>query len=116
MEDYEDKIEKASLLPDRYYIILRQGDEPDIFSVMAYDTNDHEDEYDTQSIPSAMAIQHGLLSYLRDNVHELFEKGIASIAFNEVAKSMIVDIEDGEGLLPKDLGDNVVKVDFGKKQ
>jgi len=116
MNEYEDKLEKASLLPDRYYIILKQGNAPDIFSVVAYDTNEHNEEYDIDTMPAGMAIQHGLLSYLKDSVSDVFDKGVAEIAFKFVADDMVSDIQEGKELLPKNMTNNVIKVDFGKKQ
>mgnify|MGYP003131679505 CR=1 FL=1 len=113
--DIEDKLEKASLLPNRYYIILKQGSQPDSFSVMAYDTNDGK-EYTIKDIPAAMAVQHGLLSCLREDVHELFDRGIAEIAFKDVAESTLLSLENGEDLPLIGNSDNVIKVDFGKKQ
>ena len=113
--DIDDKLEKASLLPNRYYIILKQGSQPDSFSVMAYDTSEGK-EYTIKNIPAAMAVQHGLLSYLREDIHELFDRGIAEIAFKDVADAALLTLENGEELPLKGNSDNVIKVDFGKKQ
>lgn len=89
-------VEKLSLLPDRYYIILNKSDE-DSFSLTAYDTTG---SYDKNEIPCAAAIaQEGILEMMDMDLPTIIKLGMLRIKNSDLQ-----------------LNDNVIKVDFGRKQ
>lgn len=110
----EQSIEAMSLLPDRYYIILRSNDE-DEFTMSAYDTTnktyDSDGDYD-----SAMIIQEGIMDILRTKTEEVYDRGVAAIHFRLAGEEMIEDEDITDPKIIKAVDNNVVKVDFGKKQ
>ena len=59
-EEKEREIEKLTLLPDRYYIILNKVDE-ESFTLTAYDTTG---VYDTKNPCSAAVAQEGILEMI----------------------------------------------------
>ena len=109
--EIQKQVEMMSLLPDRYYIILKPLDEEN-FTLTAYDTTDKTYEDDADYNP-AMIIQEGIMDIVRDDLEEVYDKGAASIQFQITAESMIEEVEDD---LKNQFCDNVVKVNFGKKQ
>jgi len=98
MKDKESQIqvEKMTLLPDRYYIILNKVDE-DSFTLTAYDTTGIHDD---KNPCSAAIAQEGLLEMVDMDLNTVLKLGLVRIKNRD-----IVPIED-----------NVIKVDFGKKQ
>ncbi len=105
------QVEIMSLLPDRYYIILKPLDGEN-FTLTAYDTTNKTYENEEDFNP-AMIIQEGVMETIRDNLDDVYDKGVASIKFKETAESMIEEYEDD---FKHQFDDNVIKVDFGKKQ
>jgi hypothetical protein len=95
-EEKERQIEKLTLLPDRYYIILNKVDE-DSFTLTAYDTTGIHDD---KNPCSAAIAQEGLLE-------------MVDIDLNMILKMGLVRIKNRD-LVPME--DNVIKVDFGRKQ
>jgi hypothetical protein len=116
----EREFEKASLLPERWYIILsRVNDET--FNMTAYDTTTIlEEEEDDDYMDAGFVAQQGLMELLQNDFDRVMKAGMARIAFYDVAESIMEDIKDEidnidePRILSKE--ENVVKVDFGKKQ
>ena len=109
--EIQKQVEMMSLLPDRYYIILKPLDEEN-FTLTAYDTTDKTYEDDSDYNP-AMIIQEGIMETVREDLEDVYDKGAASIKFNLVAESMIEEVEEE---LKNQHGNNVIKVNFGNKQ
>jgi len=102
--------EKASLLPDRYYIMLRPSDE-DKFHVTLYDTTDLDpDEYGFPH--AAEIIIQGFLAMLEEDPETLFAYGAASLEFN---KFKLATLEE-EGLPIQGVEDNIIRVNFEQEQ
>jgi len=116
----EREFEKASLLPERWYIILsRVNDET--FNMTAYDTTTIlEEEEDDDYMDAGFVAQQGLMELLQNDFDRVMKAGMARIAFYDVAESIMEDIKEEIDSMdePKVLSieENVVKVDFGKKQ
>ena len=106
MSDDKKTIERFTLLPNRYYIILEKVDEEQ-FTLSAYDTTKIED---ASNIPCAAAVApEGLLQMLDTQFDHVVGLGVARI---ETKKGLE---RQGE-VKGQILKDNVVKVDFGDKQ
>ena len=106
MSDDKKTIERFTLLPNRYYIILEKVDEEQ-FTLSAYDTTKVED---ANNIPCAAAVaQEGLLEMLDTQFDHVVGLGVARI---ETKKGL----ERHGEVKGQILKDNVVKVDFGDKQ
>ena len=88
MDDINNQVERASLLPNRYYLILNYEDE-DSFSMTAYDTT-KGNTVDLESVPAGMA--------------NSFKKELNSDKTDEIIDKVVAR------------EDNIVKVDFGEKQ
>ena len=98
----EDKkaMERFTLLPNRFYIIMEKVDEEQ-FTLSAYDTTK---VHNPDAIPcAAQVVQEGLLESLDRNFDGVVALGVSRI---EMRKGMERD----------DPIDNVIKVDFGEKQ
>lgn len=105
MSDLQHELEKASLLPDRWYLIMKEAE--DGFTITAYDTMKGEELQDMGSV-----ILSGVIELLHTDFDTVFEAGMDSIKRqNEEIK---VQTDNGELVLVRE--ENVVKVDFGKKQ
>ena len=109
--EIQKQVEMMSLLPDRYYIILKPFDEEN-FTLTAYDTTDKTYEDDSDYNP-AMIIQEGIMEVVREDLEDVYDKGAASIKFKLAAETMIEEVEEE---LKSQHGSNVIKVNFGKKQ
>ena len=110
-EEIQRQVEIMSLLPDRYYIILKPLDGEN-FTLTAYDTTDKTYEDDSDYNP-AMVIQEGVMETIRENLDDVYDRGAASIKFKIASENMIEEVEED---LKGQFGNNVIKVDFGKKQ
>ena len=110
-EEIQRQVEIMSLLPDRYYIILKPLDGEN-FTLTAYDTTDKTYEDDSDYNP-AMVIQEGVMETIRENLDDVYDRGAASIKFKIAAENMIEEVEED---LKSQFDNNVIKVDFGKKQ
>ena len=95
-QDKERQIEKLTLLPDRYYIILNKVDD-DSFTLTAYDTTGVHDD---KNPCSAAIAQEGILEMVDMDLNTILKMGLVRIKNRE-----FVPVED-----------NVIKVDFGAKQ
>ena len=110
--DMESMLEKASLLQDRWYIILRQtGD--DNFNMAAYDTTleDEDDEY----FSAGTVILSGLVELMESDFDRVMAAGLARLKF-EHEKSIIEESTSNGTNVETFPGTNIVKIDFGKKQ
>ena len=115
----EREFEKASLLPERWYIILSRVDD-ETFNMTAYDTTTVLEEEDDDYMDAGFVAQQGLMELLQNDFDRVMKAGMARIAFYDVAESIMEEIKEEIDNLdePKILSkeENVVKVDFGKKQ
>ena len=104
-------IEKYTLLPDRYYIILTKVNEEE-FTLTAYDTTGKHNE---ESPCSAAVAQEGILELFDTEFSKILSAGVARM---EYRKAINKDGRFSEDLKDKAMKqiDNVVKIDFGKKQ
>ena len=110
--DMESMLEKASLLQDRWYIILRQtGD--DNFNMAAYDTTieDEDDEY----FSAGTVILSGLVELMESDFDRVMAAGLARLKFEH--EMSIIEESTSIGTNVETFpGTNIVKIDFGKKQ
>ena len=113
-EELQKNVEMMSLLPDRYYIILRSTAENE-FTLSAYDTTNKTYETD-EDFDSAMVIQEGVLDMVRMHTEELFDRGVASIEFRLAAEEMIEEAGVEDPRITKTVEGNVVRVSFGTEQ
>ena len=106
-----DDIEKHTLLPDRYYIILTKVNEEE-FNMTAYDTTGI---VDYENPCSAAVAQEGMLELLDMDFKRILRAGISRI---EYRKALDKDDRFPEDMKDKAMQklDNVVKVNFGEKQ
>jgi hypothetical protein len=115
----EREFEKASLLPERWYIIMSKVND-ETFNMTAYDTTTALEEEDDDYMDAGFVAQQGLMELLQNDFDRVMKAGMARIAFYDVAESIMEDIKDEidnidePRILSKE--ENVVKVDFGKKQ
>tara|TARA_R100001129_G_scaffold180164_1_gene157867 strand:+ start:293 stop:628 length:336 start_codon:yes stop_codon:yes gene_type:complete len=104
-------IEKYTLLPDRYYIILTKVNEEE-FTLTAYDTTG---KYNEESPCSASVAQEGILELFDTEFSKILSAGVARMEYRK-----ILDKDESFSKELKDHAinklDNVVKIDFGKKQ
>ena len=121
-EDLEREMEKASLLKNRFYLILNNTD-TDSFSMTAYDTTE-PDMVDLEDVPAGMVILSGLIEMLENDFERVWNAGMARVTFINMAQSFRAEFEDDEdaGNLQEvtdkviEREDNIVKVNFGEKQ
>ena len=121
-EDLEREMEKASLLRNRFYLILNNTD-TDSFSMTAYDTTE-PDTVDLEDVPAGMVILSGLIEMLENDFERVWNAGMARVTFINMAQSFRAEFEDDEDAanLQKvtdkviEREDNIVKVNFGEKQ
>ena len=105
MTELNSMMERSSLLPDRCYLILNEIDDENV-SMSIYDTTDFDPESNTVSAAQVMA--YGILEIMESDLEQVLEAGMARISSLDIESEM-PKIE-GSGL-----GDNIIKVDFGKK-
>lgn len=111
----EGEFEKASLMPNRWYIILRKIDE-ESFQVSAYDTTDVEDE---EFYEAGTIVTNGIMELMESDFDRVMEAGMARLAFQSVKAKMLGDNDDEQDDGPTvkhEEGTNIVKIDFGKTQ
>ena len=112
--DIQQSMEALSLLPDRYYIILRSTGDNE-FTLSAYDTTSKTYEED-EDFDSAMIIQEGALDMIRMHTDEVYDRGVASIEFRLAAEEMLEEAEVEDPRITKTIEGNVVRVNFGTEQ
>ena len=76
----EGDLERASLIPNRWYVILRKVDE-ESFSIAAYDTTEEEDE---EFYEAGTIVINGIMELLESDFDRVMEAGMARLAFNSV--------------------------------
>lgn len=98
-------MEVSSLLPDRCYLILSQTDDENV-SMSVYDTMDFDS--DSDDISPAQVLIQGLLEIMESDIEQVLEAGMARIS--------LLDMEQKTSTIgSQHIGDNIIKVDFGKK-
>lgn len=121
-EDLEREMEKASLLKNRFYLILNNTDS-DSFNMTAYDTTE-PDMVNVEDVPAGMVILNGMIEMLENDFERVWDAGMARITFVNLAESFRAEFEDDEDadnlreMTDKviEREDNIVKVNFGEKQ
>jgi len=111
MGDFDTTMERASLLKDRWYLILKQGDDDDHVSMTAYDTT--EEDEDDEYISAGSIILSGLVELMETDFDRVMAAGLARLQFEATKEAMVVDT-DAE--VQHDPDTNIVKIDFGKRQ
>ena len=108
----ESILEKASLLQDRWYIVLRQTGEDNI-NMAAYDTTteDEDDEY----FSAGTVILSGLVELMESDFDRVMAAGLARLRF-EHEKHVMEEVTGNGANVERLPGKNIIKVDFGKKQ
>ena len=100
-----DETEKLSLLPDRFYLILRPMKEGIGFDMMAYDTTDPKNP-----VHAAYFVLKGIMEMMDTDLDRLVSMGQMAVM------DKMVEIErKGETLRTEDLSDDITKVNLGKK-
>jgi len=119
MDDINNQVERASLLPNRYYLILNYEDE-DSFSMTAYDTTKGNNTLDLESVPAGMIILSGIIEMMENDFDRVWDAGMARLSFVAMANSFRKESnsDKAEEIIDKVVAreDNIVKVDFGEKQ
>ena len=113
-DEYHQAMEAASLLPDRYYIILRSTGNGE-FTLSAYDTTGKNYEDDEDFSP-AMLIQEGALDMIRFHTDELYDQGVAAVKFRITGQEILDEAGVDDPRVIKSIQGNVIKVDFGSEQ
>lgn len=108
----EGDFERASLLPDRWYVILRKVDE-ESFSISAYDTTSEEDE---EFYEAGTIVINGIMELLESDFERIMESGMARLAFDRVKADLVGEKDEDAPSIKHEDGTNIVKIDFGKRQ
>lgn len=111
--DFEGTLEAASLLPDRYYIVVRDSEEEGTLKMTAYDTT--QEEEDDEYIPAGAILLAGVMELMENDFERVMNAGMARLAFQATQKRMVED-DDDEAAVEHLPNSNIVKVDFGKLQ
>ena len=114
-DDIQKKVEAASLLPDRYYLIMNYEDE-DSFSMTAYDTT--KNDFNIENVPAGMVMLSGMIELMENDFDRVWDAGIARLSFIAMAESFKPESKNGEEAIDKIVAreDNIVKVNFGETQ
>ena len=112
-EDFETTLERASLLQDRYYIVIRDGDDEGTVRMTAYDTTpeDEDDEY----IPCGCNHAGRYDGALENDFERVMSAGLARMRFQATQEAFIEEA-DSEATVEHLPDSNIVKIDFGKLQ
>tara|TARA_R110002020_G_scaffold36359_5_gene109098 strand:+ start:287 stop:619 length:333 start_codon:yes stop_codon:yes gene_type:complete len=106
----DSELEKASLLPDRWYIILRKMDD-ETFSVSAYDTTTEDDE---EFYEAGTVVVNGVMELMESDFDVVTAAGLARLAHGHVKEAL--EEVTGKREVTREEGTNVIKVNFGKVQ
>lgn len=106
----DSELEKASLLPDRWYIILRKMDD-ETFSVSAYDTTTEDDE---EFYEAGTVVINGVMELMESDFDVVTAAGLARLAHGHVKEAL--EEVTGKKEVTREEGTNVIKVNFGKVQ
>jgi len=112
-KDMEGMLEKASLLPERWYLVFRQGTDEGHVTMTAYDTTieDEESEY----IPAGTILLTGLVELMETDFERVMSAGLARLQFEATQETMIENTGNGPDV-KHDPETNIVKINFGKRQ
>ena len=112
-KEMQTTLERASLLPERWYLIFKQGEDDEHVSMTAYDTT--EEDEDDDYIPAGTVILSGLVELMESDFDRVMQAGLARLAFEATRETMLE--ETGNGVDVKPVPEtNIIKIDFGKKQ
>jgi len=106
----DSELEKASLLPDRWYIILRKMND-ETFSVSAYDTTTEDDE---EFYEAGTVVINGVMELMESDFDVITAAGLARLAHGHVREAL--EEVTGKKEVTREEGTNVIKVNFGKVQ
>jgi len=106
----DSELEKASLLPDRWYIIMRKMDD-ESFSVSAYDTTTEDDE---EFYEAGTVVINGVMELMESDFDVVTAAGLARLAHGHVKEAL--EEVTGKKEVTREEGTNVIKVNFGKVQ
>ena len=106
----DSELEKASLLPDRWYIIMRKMDD-ESFSVSAYDTTTEDDE---EFYEAGTVVVNGVMELMESDFDVVTAAGLARLAHGHVKEAL--EEVTGKREVTREEGTNVIKVNFGKVQ
>ena len=106
----DSELEKASLLPDRWYIILRKMDD-ETFSVSAYDTTTEDDE---EFYEAGTVVVNGIMELMESDFDVVTAAGLARLAHSHVKEAL--EEVTGKREVTREEGTNVIKVNFRKVQ
>ena len=104
------QLEKASLLPDRWYIILNKLDD-ETFSISAYDTTGEDD---SQYFEAGTIVLNGIMELIDSDFERVTAAGMARLAHEHVRESLAEATNNPE--ISREEGSNVIKIDFGNEQ
>ena len=100
-----DETEKLSLLPDRFYLVLRPMKEGVGFDMMAYDTTDPKNP-----VHAAYFVLKGIMEMMDTDLDRLVSLGQMAVI------DKMVEIERKGGTpRTEDLSSDITKVNLGKK-
>ena len=106
----DSELEKASLLPDRWYIIMRKMDD-ESFTVSAYDTTTEDDE---EFYEAGTVVVNGIMELMESDFDVVTAAGLARLAHGHVKEAL--EEVTGKREVTREEGTNVIKVNFGKVQ
>jgi len=114
----ESDMEKASLLPGRWYVVMR-ADEEDNFYISAYDTTETFDEK-SDYIETGEVLLNGMMELIESDFDRVVAAGLARISFLSEREAFIEEEEDiddsSRPSVERSADSNIVKITFGKKQ
>ena len=113
----ESDMEKASLLPGRWYVVMR-ADEENNFYINAYDTTEEYDE-NSDYIETGEILLNGMMELIESDFDRVVAAGLARISFLSEREAFIEEEESDDSsrpLIERSTDSNIVKITFGKKQ
>jgi hypothetical protein len=114
-EDLEEAIERASLLPSRYYIVIRDSEEEEgTLKMIAYDTT--KEEEDDEYIPAGVVLLSGIMELIENDFERVMNAGMARISFQATQQDMLEEVCKEEATVEHLPNSNIVKINFGKVQ
>ena len=117
--DKDRELEKASLLPGRYYIVMR-ADEENNFYITAYDTTDEKEET-REYLETGEVILNGLMELVENDFERVGHAGLARINFYETQEFIMESMSESEteeekSQIERIPDSNIIKVKFGREQ
>ena len=77
-KEMQTTLERASLLPERWYLIFKQGEDDEHVSMTAYDTT--EEGEDNEYIPAGTVILSGLVELMESDFERVMQAGLARLS------------------------------------